>query len=67
MRIILGLVLIAVGFCWAAFWSAAAGTTTETGMWNSTTWTVMAVAALGLIPGAGGLYLLVSMLWRAKR
>jgi hypothetical protein len=57
MRIIFGVLLIAIGFVWAAFWSAAASTTTETGIWNSATSALMIIAALGLIPGAGGLYL----------
>ncbi len=33
--------------------------TTETGIWNSATWTIMAVAAVGLIPFCGGLYFCV--------
>lgn len=64
MRIVFGVLLIAIAFIWAALWSAAAGTTTETGIWNSTTWTVMGIAALGLIPGAGGLYLVASAVYR---
>lgn len=54
MRIVFGLTLVAIGFCWGAFWSAGAAMTTETGIWNSATWAVLVVAALGLIPFAGG-------------
>lgn len=64
MRIVFGVLLIAVGFVWAAFWSAGASTTTETGIWNSATSALMIVAALGLIPGAGGLYLVGSAVYR---
>ncbi len=58
MRIVFGLLLIAIAVVWAALWSAAAGTTTETGIWNTATWTVLAVGGLALIPLADGLYLL---------
>jgi hypothetical protein len=64
MRIVFGVLLIAIGFIWAAFWSAGAAMTTETGIWDSTTWAIMAIAALGLIPGAGGLYLVGSAVYR---
>ncbi len=57
-RAIFGILLILIAVCWGALWSAAAGTSTETGIWNEATWTLMAVAALGLIPLAGGIYLL---------
>ncbi len=58
MRIVFGLLLIAIAVAWAAFWSAGAAMTTETGNWNSTTWAVLAVGGLALVPLAGGLYLL---------
>jgi hypothetical protein len=58
MRFVFGILLIAIAIGWAAFWSAGAAMTTETGIWNSTTWAIMAVAGLGLIPLAGGLYLI---------
>jgi hypothetical protein len=64
MRIVFGVLLIAIAFIWAAFWSAGAAMTTETGIWDSTTWAVMGIAALGLIPGAGGLYLVGSAVYR---
>jgi hypothetical protein len=64
MRIIFGVLLFVVGFVWAAFWSAGAGSSTETGIWNSATWTLMIIAALGLIPLAGGFYLVASALYR---
>jgi hypothetical protein len=67
MRIVFGLILLAIGFCWTAFWSAGAAMTTETGIWNSATWAVMAVAALGLIPFAGGICLLASAIRRSIR
>ena len=68
MRVIFGLMLIGIAIVWAAFWSAGAAMTTETGIWNSSTWAVMAVAALAVIPLAGGLYLLAraSAIWIAK-
>lgn len=59
MRIIFGLLLIAIAVAWAAFWSAGAAMTTETGIWNSMTWAVLAVAGLALIPSAAGIYLIV--------
>jgi hypothetical protein len=59
MRIIFGLLLITIAIVWAAFWSAGAAMTTETGIWNSMTWAVMAVAGLALIPFAAGIYLIV--------
>ncbi len=58
VRIGFGILLTVIAFCWAALWSAGAAMTTETGIWNQATWTIMGVAALGLIPLAGGLYLL---------
>lgn len=64
MRIVFGVLLIVIGLVWAAFWSAAAGTSTETGIWNSTTSTLVIIAALGLIPGLGGLFLVGSGLYR---
>lgn len=64
MRIVFGVLLILVGFAWAAFWSAGAGSTTETGIWNSATLTLMIIAGLGLIPLAGGVYLVASALYR---
>lgn len=67
MRIVFGVLLIAIGFVWAAVWSAAAGTTTETGIWDSATSALMIVAALGLIPGAGGLYLVGSAVYRLAK
>jgi len=67
MRIIFGLLLIGIAVVWAAFWSAGAGMTTETGIWNSSTWALMVVAALGVIPLAGGLYLLASGLRKLVR
>jgi len=63
MRIVFGLILIFIGFVWAAFWSAGAGSSTETGIWNSATSALMIIAALGLIPGLGGLYLVGSALY----
>jgi len=62
MRVVFGLLLIAIAAAWAAFWSAGAAMTTETGIWNSMTWAVLAVAGLALIPLAAGLYLLVRAL-----
>jgi len=62
MRIIFGLLLIAIAVVWAAFWSAGAAMTTETGIWNSMTWAVLAVAALALIPLVAGLYLFIRAL-----
>jgi len=59
MRIIFGLLLIAIAVAWAAFWSAGAAMTTETGIWNSMTWAVLAIAGLALIPLAAGIYLIV--------
>jgi hypothetical protein len=35
--------------------------TTETGVWNSATWALMAIAAAGLIPFACGLYLVLRL------
>jgi hypothetical protein len=67
MRIIFGLLLILIAFGWAAFWSAGAAMTTETGIWNSMTWTAMAIAGLGLIPLAGGLYLIARAVRCFKR
>jgi hypothetical protein len=64
MRIVFGALLFAVGFVWAAFWSAGAGSASETGVWNSATTTLMIIAALGLIPLAGGCYLVGSGLYR---
>jgi hypothetical protein len=64
MRIIFGVLLLAVGFVWAAFWSAGAGSTSETGVWNSAATALMIIAALGLIPAAGGCYLVGSALYR---
>jgi hypothetical protein len=58
-RLIFGVLLLIIGFCWGGLWTAAAGTSTETGIWNEATWSLMAIAALGLIPLAGGIYLLV--------
>ena len=66
MRIIFGLLLIGIAVVWAAFWSAGAAMTTETGIWNSSTWALMA-AALGVIPLTGGLYLLASGLRKLVR
>jgi len=66
MRVVFGIILIVIGFCWAAFWSAGAAMTTETGIWNEATWTVMAIAAFGLMPAAGGLALFVRALLRPK-
>jgi len=62
MRLVGGILLALFGFCWAAFFSAGAAMTTETGIWNSTTWIVMAIAALGAIPFLGGIYLCVRSL-----
>jgi len=67
MRIIFGVLLIAIGFVWAAFWSAGASMTTETGIWNSATSALMIIAALGLIPAAGGLYLVGSAVFRLAK
>ena len=64
MRIIFGVLLFLVGFAWAAFWSAGAGSSTETGIWNSATTALMIIAAFGLIPLAGGCYLVGSALYR---
>jgi len=64
MRIIFGVLLFAVGFAWAALWSAGAGSSTETGIWNSATTSLMIIAALGLIPAAGGCYLVASAVYR---
>jgi len=64
MRIVFGAILIFIGFVWAAFWSAGASSSTETGSWNSATTALMIIAALGLIPGLGGLYLVGSALYR---
>ena len=64
MRIVFGVLLLAVGFVWAAFWSAGAGSASETGIWNSAASALMIIAALGLIPLAGGCYLVVSGLYR---
>jgi hypothetical protein len=64
MRIFFGLLLIAIAFCWAAFWSAGAGMTTETGVWNNTTWVLMFVAALGLVPAAFGITLIIRAFFR---
>lgn len=62
MRIFFGLLLVAIAVAWAAFWSAGAAMTTETGIWNSMTWAVFAVAWLGLLPLAVGIYLIVRAL-----
>jgi hypothetical protein len=64
MRIVFGVLLFLVGFVWAAFWSAGAGSASETGVWNSAMTALMIIAALGLIPAAGGCYLVVSALYR---
>lgn len=64
MRIVFGVLLLAIGFVWAAFWSAGAGSASETGVWNSAMTTLMIIAALGLVPLAGGCYLVVSALYR---
>ncbi len=64
MRIFSGLLLIAIGFVWGAFWSAGAGMTTETGVWNSATWALMGIAAAGLLPAGLGLYLIGSAFGR---
>lgn len=64
MRIVFGVLLLIVGFIWAAFWSAGAGSASETGVWNSATTALMMIAALGLIPLAGGCYLVGSALYR---
>jgi hypothetical protein len=62
VRILFGIFLMICGFCWAAFWSAGAAMTSETGIWNSATWAIMLVAALGLIPFCGGIYLCARVL-----
>jgi hypothetical protein len=67
MRIVFGAILIFIGFVWAAFWSAGASSSTETGIWNSATTALMIIAALGLIPGLGGLYLVGSAIYRLAR
>lgn len=64
MRIVFGVLLFLIGFVWAAFWSAGAGAASETGNWNSAMTTLMIIAALGLIPAAGGCYLVGSALYR---
>ena len=51
MSVIFGIILILIAFVWA-FWSGGAAMTTETGVWNSATWALMAIAAAGLIPFA---------------
>ena len=56
------LLLIVIAIAWAAFWSAGAAMTTETGIWNSMTLAVLAVAGLAFIPLAAGLYLIVRAL-----
>ncbi len=53
------MLLIALAVAWAAFWSAGAAMTTETGIWNSATWALMAVAAFALLPLGTGIFLLV--------
>ena len=58
VRIFFGLLLVVIAFVWAAFWSAGAAMTTETGIWNETTWVVMGIAALALVPFVGGICLL---------
>ena len=58
MRIFFGVLLIVIAVCGGALWSARAAMTTEAGICNATTWTVMAVAALGLIPAGASIYLL---------
>jgi len=60
MRIVFGLLLIAIGFVWGAVWSGGASLSTPTGNWNSTTWALMGVAAAGLLPAGLGLYLIGS-------
>ena len=60
MRIVAGLLLIGMGFVWGAFWSAGAGMTTETGVWNSSTYALRGVAAAGILPAGLGLYLIGS-------
>jgi len=60
--LIFGLFLIAITVVWAAFWSAGAAMTTETGIWDSMTWAVLSVAGLALIPLAAGLSLIVRVL-----
>ena len=67
VRIIFGLLLIALAFGWAWFWCAGAAMTSETGVPNSMTWAALAVAALALIPLAGGIYLIVRFAWRITR
>ena len=52
MRVIFGIILILIALVWASFWSGGAAMTTETGVWNSATWALMAIAAAGLIPFA---------------
>jgi len=60
MRIFFGLLLIVIGFLWAAVWSGGASLSTPTGAWNSTTWALMGVAAAGLLPVGLGIYLIGS-------
>ena len=67
MRIVFGVLLMVIAFIWIAFWSAAAGTASETGNWNSAMSALMIVAALGLIPGLGGLYLVGSWVYRLAK
>ena len=64
MRIVSGLLLIAIGFVWAAVWSGGAAMSTETGIWSSSTWALIGVAAAGLLPAGLGLYLIRSAFWR---
>jgi len=61
VRVIFGIILILIAFVWASFWSGGAAMTTETGVWNSATWALMAIAAAGLIPFACGLYLVLRL------
>jgi hypothetical protein len=60
MRIFFGLLLLMIGFAWAAIWSGGASLSTPTGAWNSSTWALMGVAAAGLVPAALGIYLIGS-------
>lgn len=64
MRIFFGLLLIGIAFVWGAVWSGGAAMSTETGIWNTSTWVLMGVAALGLLPAAAGVYLIVKGLAR---
>jgi len=64
MRIFFGLLLIAIGFVWAAVWSGRASLSTPTGAWNSTTWALMGVAVAGLLPVGLGIYLIGSAIRR---